>query len=59
MVALKQKKPFPWKEVLMALVGAGTVLGQSPVPEWLKVAANVTVGVGAMFGIASGGLARR
>jgi hypothetical protein len=47
------------KGVLMAAVAVATVLETQEVPDWLKIASRCTVGLGAMFGIASGGLFRR
>jgi hypothetical protein len=46
------------KGVLMAAVAVATVLETQEVPAWLKVVARCTVGLGAMFGIASAGLKR-
>lgn len=47
------------KGLLMAAVAVATVLETQAVPEWVKIAARCTVGVGTIFGIASGGLFRR
>lgn len=47
------------KGLLMAAVAVATVLETQEVPDWLKISARCTVGLGAMFGIASGGFRRQ
>lgn len=47
------------KGILMAAVAVATVLETQDVPDWLKISARCTVGLGAMFGIASGGFRRQ
>lgn len=47
------------KGALMVAVAVATVLETQEVPTWLKVAARCTIGVGAIFGIASSGFHRR
>ncbi len=54
----RQHWTFYAKWGLMAAVAAAGVLETQEVPGWLKVLARVTVAVGAVFGIASGGLRR-
>jgi hypothetical protein len=60
---LLQQPAMDWrhyaKGALMAAVAVATVLETQEVPNWLKIAARCTVGLGAMFGIASAGFARR
>ena len=57
---LEEKRPWTYwaKGALMAAVAVATVLETQDVPGWLKIAARCTVGVGAIFGIASGGFRR-
>lgn len=57
---LEEKRPWTYwaKGGLMAAVAVATVLETQEVPGWLKIAARCTVGVGAIFGIASGGMRR-
>lgn len=50
---------FYAKGALMAAVAVATVLETQEVPAWLKVVSRCTVGLGAMFGIASAGFSRR
>jgi hypothetical protein len=60
---LLQEPTTDWNRVakglLMAAVAVATVLETQEVPDWLKIASRCTVGIGAMFGIASGGFAKR
>lgn len=46
------------KGALMGAVAVATVLETQEVPGWLKIAARCTVGIGAIFGIASRGMGR-
>lgn len=57
---LEEKRPWTYwaKGALMAAVAVATVLETQEVPGWVKIAARCTVGVGAIFGIASGGMRR-
>lgn len=46
------------KSMLIAFVAGATVLKQAEVLPAVKIACDVVIGVGAAFGIASGGLSR-
>lgn len=46
------------KGALMTAVAVATVLETQEVPSWVKVVSRCTVGLGAMFGIASRGMGR-
>lgn len=46
------------KGALMAAVAVATVLETQEVPGWVLIVSRCTVGLGAMFGIASRGMGR-